>query len=142
MVALMIQVFPVMLLELLICTCNTSYATYFIALNTLWEILETLYTAYYAIGLLAYIVALISYLPFIVSLVRMACRDTETRRLIFYRNCWRMWVFCFLIDLWTIVTIQGSIDDWCEISGFKPDQQAVAKYHGKELNLAQRLHLC
>ena len=126
----LIQVFPVMLVELLICTYQSSYVTYFLALNMLWSIMETLYTAYYAIGLLAYVVALLSYLPFIVSLIRMACRDTETRRLIFYRNCWRLWVFCLCIDLWTFATIEGSVDEMCEFTGFMPDEKAIATHFG------------
>ena len=92
--------------------------------------LETLYTAYYTIGLLAYIIALVSYLPFIVSLVRMACRDTETRRLIFYRNCFRLWVFVLCIDLWTVACIEASIDELCEVTGFMPNEIEIASHFG------------
>mmetsp|Transcript_2387 Transcript_2387/g.3032 ORF Transcript_2387/g.3032 Transcript_2387/m.3032 type:complete len:269 (+) Transcript_2387:111-917(+) len=127
---MLVQVFPVMLIELIICTCQTSRITYFLALNVLWSILETLYTSYYAIGLLAYSLALISYLPFIVSLVRMACRDTETRRMIFYRACWRLWLFTLFIDLWTFVTIEANVDELCEHTGFMPDQRIIATHFG------------
>ena len=130
MLVLLIQVFPVMLIELIICTWNTSYLTYFLALNMLWSVLETLYTAYYAIGLLAYIIALLSYAPFIVSLIRMACRDTETRRLIFYQNCWRLWIFCLCVDIWTFVHIEARADEMCEVTGFMPDERAIATHFG------------
>ena len=127
---MLISVFPVMLIELVICTCQTSRITYLLALNVLWNVLETLYTAYYAIGLLAYTLALISYLPFIVSFLRMICRDTETRRMIFYRACWRLWLLTLFIDLWTFVNIEANVDELCELTGFMPDEQVIAKHFG------------
>ncbi len=82
---MLVQVFPVMIIELILCSCQASRFTYLIGLNMLYSLLETLYTAYYSIGLLAYIFALITYLPLALSFVRMAWHDSETRRLIFYR---------------------------------------------------------
>ena len=102
----------------MICTCQTSRFTYFLALNVLYNIVETLYTAYYAIGFTAYMFALISYLPFIASFVRMAWRDTETRRLIFYRNCINLWLMTAMIDLWIVCNLFTQIDELCEIAKF------------------------
>lgn len=107
-----------MMVELMICTCQTSRFTYFLALNVLYNIVETLYTAYYAIGFTAYMFALISYLPFIASFVRMAWRDTETRRLIFYRNCINLWLMTAMIDLWIVCNLFTQIDELCEIAKF------------------------
>ena len=121
-----INVFPVMLIELIICSCTTSRVTYLLALNVLYRLIETLYTSYYAIGLFTYIFALISYLPFIVSLIRMAWRDSETRRLIFYRSCYRLWMFTLAIDCWIYLNLIGSTDDLCQITGFLPDEAKIA----------------
>ena len=88
---------------------------------------ETLYTAYYAIGFLAYIVALISYLPFIVSLTRMMWYDSESRRLIFYRNCFRLWMMTLAIDAWIFFNLQVEIDELCEMTNFLPDERKMAK---------------
>lgn len=129
----MLNFFPWMIIELIVFTgCKTSHFIYFVAINMLWSpVFETMYTAYYAIGLLAYVVALISYLPFIVSLLRMAYRDTETRRLIFYRNCWRLWVWTLGIDLWTFLSIEASLDEQlCVTTKFMPDEQGIAERYG------------
>ena len=118
---MILQVFPVMIAELLICTCETSRFTYFLALNVLYNIIETLYTAYYAIGFTTYLFALISYLPFITGIVRMAWRDTETRRLIFYRACRRTWLFAAGVDMWVATYILAEVDHFCEMSKFIDD---------------------
>jgi len=115
-----------MLVELLMCTCQTSRFTYFLAFNVLYNVVETLYTAYYAIGFLAYIVALISYLPFIVSLTRMTWHDSETRRLIFYRNCFRLWMLTLAIDIWVIANLEAQINELCELTQFLPDERKMA----------------
>ena len=87
---------------------------------------ETLYTAYYAIGLLAYVFALISYAPFIVSFLRMAWRDSETRRMIFLRACNRLWAIAFLIDGWCLLTLEPNLEQFCEITQFMPDGRKLA----------------
>lgn len=123
---------PFLLLEMLICMCQSSRLTYVLALNCMVGVLETLYTAYYAIGLLAYSVALISYLPFIVSFVRMAWHDSETRRLVFYRNSFYLWMMTLAIDIWIIFNLEANIDELSEIIGLMPDQQVIADYFGVE----------
>ena len=103
---MIIQVFPLMIVELAICLCQTSRLTYVLIFNALITILETLYTAYFAIGILAYFVAFLSHLPFIVSLVRMLYRDTENRRRIFYRNCYKLWLFALAVDLFVFFNLE------------------------------------
>ena len=140
---MLIQVFPLMVLELLICVCQTSRLTYFLSFSCLVSVLETLYTAYYAIGLLAYSVALISHLPFIVSLLRMLYRDTEARRLIFYRTCCRLWVFTFAIDMWVFLNVAANVDEQCELTGFFPDEQILAQHFNvSSIDLESLLFLC
>ena len=119
-----------MILELMVCSCNTSRFTYFVALTVLYNVIESLYTAYFFIGLTAYIFALISYLPFIVSLVRMAWRDTENRRLIFYRTGIRLWMVALAIDVWVIFNLESDVDEQCEIVGFMPNGEKLAQAFG------------
>lgn len=130
-------------MEMFICMCQSSRLTYVLALNCMVGVLETLYTAYYAIGLLAYTVALISYLPFIVSLVRMAWHDSETRRLVFYRNSFNLWMMTLAIDIWILVNLEANIDELCEIVGLMPDQQVIADHFGVEsVNAETMLMIC
>ena len=124
----MIAVFPVMIIELIICCCQASRFTYLLGLNVLYGMFETLYTAYYAIGLLAYIFAFISYLPLAVSFLRMAMHDTETRRLIFYRACLRMWLVAFLLDLWVLFNLNPAVEEICGVIGMMPDEQKMAAH--------------
>ena len=100
-----------MLVELMVCTCQTSRFTYFLALTVLYNVLETLYSAYFFIGLTAYIFALLSYLPFIVSLARMAWKDTENRRLIFFRTSIRLWLAVIAIDCWVVFNLAADVDE-------------------------------
>lgn len=93
-----------------------------LALTVLYSVFETLYTAYFFIGMTAYLFALLSYLPYIVSLARMLWRDTENRRLIFYRNCIRLWLAALAIDLWVIFNLKVDVDEQCETVGFLPDE--------------------
>ena len=123
---MLIQVFPVLVVELMVCMCQTSRFTYLLALNVLYNVTETLYTAYYAIGLLAYVFALLSYLPYIVSLLRMIWRDTETTRLIFSRNCIRLWMFVVAIDAWITFNVAMDVNDLCEVLQLLPDEQKLA----------------
>jgi len=102
-------VFPVMILEICICIGSMSRFTYFLALNVLYNVVETLYRAYFTIGLLAYVFALISYLPFIVSLLRMAWHDSETRRLVFYRSVIRIWMLALAIDAWVVLNTMTNV---------------------------------
>ena len=110
-----------MIVELAICTCQTSRFTYLLALTVLYNVIETMYSAYFFIGLTAYAFVLLSYFPFIVSLARMAWRDTENRRLIFYRTCIRLWMAALAIDVWIVFNLAADIDEQCEIVGFMPD---------------------
>lgn len=82
---MLVQVFPVMIIELILCSCKASTFTYLLGLNILYSLFETLYTAYYAFGLLAYVFALVTYLPFGLSFVRVAWHDSEARRYLFYK---------------------------------------------------------
>jgi len=96
--------------------------------NALITILETLYTAYFAIGILAYLMALLSHLPFIMSLMRMLYRDSENRRRVFYRNCYKLWLFALAIDLFVFFNLEPSVDETCEITGHLPDEKQVAQH--------------
>ena len=100
-----------MILELMICTCQTSRFTYLLALTVLYNVFESLYQALFFFGLVAHIFAFISYLPFVISLARMAWRDSENRRLIFYRTSLRLWMLALAIDLWVLVNLEGDIDE-------------------------------
>ena len=111
--SIMVQTLPVLLAEFLLCMCNSGRLTYFFALNGLYQIIQTLYTAYYAIGLFTYLVALISYLPYTLSFLRLAWRDSETRRLIFYRNCLRIWMLSIAIDAWVILNLIPDVANMC-----------------------------
>ena len=110
-----------MMLELMICTCQTSRFSYLLALTVLYNVIESLYHAFFFIGLLAHVFAFISYLPFIISLARMAWRDSENRRLIFYRACIRLWMLALAIDVWVLINLEADIDEQCEIIGFMPN---------------------
>ena len=110
-----------MMLELMICTCQTSRFSYLLALTVLYHVIESLYSALFFLGLVAHLFVFISYLPFIVSLMRMAWRDTENRRLIFYRNSVRLWMLAFAIDIWVLINLDADIDEQCEIIGFMPN---------------------
>jgi len=48
----------------------------------------------------------------------MAWRDTETRRLVFYRSCIRLWLFTAMIDIWIVSNVVTQIDELCEIAKF------------------------
>jgi len=122
---MIITVFPVMILEMCICICSISRFTYFLALNVLYCVVETLYQAYFTLGLLAYIFALISYLPFIVSLLRMVWRDSETRRLVFYRSVIRIWMIALAIDSWVVLNTMTSVDELCVITDFMPNEDLI-----------------
>ena len=122
---MIITFFPVMILEICICICSISRFTYFLALYVLYSIVETLYMSYFTIGLLAYIFALISYLPFIVSLLRMAWRDSETRRLVFYRSVIRIWMIALAVDAWVVLSTLTSVEELCEITDFMPDEDLI-----------------
>ena len=111
--------------------CKTSRLTYLLALNVLFSVLETLYTAYYAIGFLAYFVALISHLPFIVSFLRMICRDTERRRHIFYRNCCKLWLISILVDLYVFFHLEPEVNESCETVHYLPDNEFMASAFNK-----------
>ena len=114
-----------MIIELIVLMgCKTSHFVYLIGTNVLWSpVFETLYIAFYAYGYLAFIIAFLSHMPFILSFLRMAYHDNETRRLIFYRNCWRLWVICLGLDLWNIMVIEASVDEQlCTTTDFLPDQ--------------------
>ncbi len=99
------------------------------ALNALFSVLETLYTAYYAIGLLAYLVALISHMPFILSFVRILWRDTENRRHIFYHNCYRLWLISFLIDFYVFFHLEPNVNESCETVHYLPDNEYIAQQY-------------
>lgn len=45
----------------------------------------------------------------------MIWRDSETRRLIFYRSCFRMWIFVIIIDLWVLVSLEPEIYTHCHL---------------------------
>ena len=122
-----------MVLHIIVFFCETQRTTYFLALNVLYNILETLYMSYYAIGFSIYIFTLISYLPFILSLLRMLKRDTETRRLIFYRSNVQLWFMIAAIDLWNLLDIVPDIIELCEISHFMPDISKIASQFRPEL---------
>ena len=119
-----------MMLELMICTCQTSRFSYLLALTVLYNVIESLYHAFFFIGLLAHIFAFISYLPFIISLARMAWRDSENRRLIFYRASIRLWMLALAIDVWVLINLEADIDEQCEIVGFMPNGSQLAKAFG------------
>lgn len=90
--------------------------------------MHTLYDAYFALGLFTYVVALISYLPFVSSFVRMGWRDSETRRLIFYRNCVRFWMLSIAIDVWVFFNIVPDVHDLCGAMEWEGDQTEAASY--------------
>ena len=100
-----------MILELMICTCQTSRFTYLLALTVLYNVIESLYSALFFLGLVAHLFCFISYLPFIISLARMAWRDSENRRLIFYRTTLRLWMLALAIDIWVLINLEGDIDE-------------------------------
>lgn len=124
----MVQTLPVLLAEFLLCMCNSGRLTYFFALNGLYQILQTLYTAYYAIGLFTYLIALISYLPYTLSFLRLAWRDSETRRLIFYRNCLRIWILAMAIDAWVILNLIPDVANMCGPTQLKDDEVKIKDY--------------
>ena len=117
-----------LLIEFLLCTCQTGRLTYFFALNGLYQVLQTLYNAYYALGFFAYVFALISYLPFTHSFLRMVWRDSETRRLIFYRNCIRMWMFTVAIDVWVFFNLVPDVANMCASNEVDVEQTKIARY--------------
>ena len=115
-----------MVLHIIVFFCETQRTTCFLALNVLYNVVETLYMSYYAIGFSIYIFTLISYLPFLLSFLRMLKRDTETRRLIFYRSNVQLWFMIAAIDLWNLLNIVPDIIELCEISNFMPDISNIA----------------
>ena len=119
---------PVLLIEFLLCTCQSGRLTYFFALNGLYRTLNTLYNAYYALGFFAFVFALISYLPFTHSFIRMAWRDSETRRLIFYRNCIRMWFFTMGIDVWIFFNLVPDVANVCEAGGGMIQEEKIQDF--------------
>ena len=132
-----------MVFELIFCTCQTSRITYFLALTVLYNVIETLYSAYYYIGMTAYIFVLISYLPFIISLLRMACRDTENRRLIFYRTSLRLWMAALAIDIWVLISLNADIDEQCEIVGYMPNADILTQaFGGTQITNQTLIQLC
>ena len=112
----------------MLCMCNSGRLTYFFALNGIYQIIQTLYTAYYAIGLFTYLIALISYLPYTLSFIRLAWRDSETRRLIFYRNCLRIWMFAIAIDAWVILNLIPDVANMCGPTHLKEDESRIKSY--------------
>lgn len=95
--------------------------------------MQTLYNAYYAMGFFAYVFALIGYLPFTHSFIRMMWRDSETRRLIFFRNCVRMWLFALAIDIWVFFNLVPDVAILCDASnGIGGDEGKMKTYF--ELN--------
>ena len=93
----------------------------------LYNVLETMYMAYYAIGFWIYLFTLISYLPFIVSFIRMLMRDSETSRLIFYRNSKRLWYFIAAVDFWNFVNLVPDIIELCELNKLLPDNDKISE---------------
>ena len=114
-------------MELLLRTCRTSRLTYFVSINVCYNILETLYQAYYTIGLLAYIFALVSYLPFVMSYGRMIWRDSESRRFIFYRVCMKIWLMGLAFDCWVFMFTMADVEEVCDYAHFMPDHDEIKK---------------
>ena len=100
--------------------------TYFLALNVLYNVVETLYTAYYAIGLFIYVFTLVSYIPFLMSFMRMLKRDNETRRLIFYRSSRRLWLVMAGIDLWILSNVIPDVVEMCDMTRYLPNSAKIA----------------
>jgi len=75
----------ILLVEFLLFSCQASRLTHFFALTGLYQILQTVYVVWIYLGCFASTFSLIGYLPFLLSFVRMWWRDSEARRLIFYR---------------------------------------------------------
>ena len=92
--------YPILVIEMILSRFHTGRAIYVFALAGIYNIYATLYQAYYILGLIPFLIVAIAYTPYIKSLLRMMTLDTETARMIFYRNCCRIWAFALAIDIW------------------------------------------
>ena len=57
----------------------------------------------------------------------MLWKDSETRRLIFLRNCLKWWGLIAISDLWVVSQLFPNVDELCPIAGFLPDGDNLAK---------------
>ena len=105
----------VIFIELAFQLLRTSRLTYALAIFGVFNVLSTLYQAYHALGLTAYLVTFISYLPSLVSFVRMVARDTEASRLIFYRTIKKTWTFALMNDLFTLMFMLPAVNELCAL---------------------------
>lgn len=103
---------------------------YVVSCSCLYHAARTLYEAYYAVGAMAFVFALIGYVPFVVSLARMAWRDTETRRMIFYKNCMRLWGLIIYVDLWVTFAIDPESYSMCLFITRPRDTEIINQYLG------------
>lgn len=94
---------------------RTPRITYLLSIFGLFNVLSTLYQAYHALGLTAYLVTLIAYMPCIASFLRMGFRDTEIARLIFYRTLKKTWIFALMNDLFTLWFLMPAVNELCAL---------------------------
>lgn len=87
------------------------------------------------IGIFAFTITLLIYLPFLVSMLRMAWRDTETRRMIFYKNCIRLYSIVLLIDIWVMFVLTPDFYIQCSLIMSDIDD----KYLVEELDLPDKI---
>lgn len=138
---MIITLYPVMVAELIACFGSLTRLLYFFAITATYNIAETLYQAYFTLGLLAYLLALLGYLPFLVSLLRMTWRDTESRRLIFYRSCLRMYWMVAAIDTWLIFNTLPETSEYCELTDFMPDEQMILDHYNIKGRISREILL-
>ena len=101
--------------------------TYSFALYGIYQVLHTLYNAYFALGFFTYVVALISYLPYMQSFIRMVWHDSETRRMIFYRNVLRFWMLTLAIDGWVFFNIVPETREGCQATAYEDSNNSEIK---------------
>lgn len=119
------ELYALIMAEFVVQLINTSRLTYLFASAILYHIAQSLYSAYSAIGAAAFVVTLLIYLPFVVSLARMAWRDTETRRLIFFRNCVKLWLVALLIDVWVTTALDAEFFSQCHYLMNEADDNSI-----------------
>lgn len=122
---MIITVYPIAVIEVFACLCSMSRLFHFFALNATISIAETIYRAYFTLGLLTYAVALLGYVPFLVSLARMTWYDSESRRLIFYRSCLKLYVLIVGLDMWAALSTTTNTTEFCELSDYMPEEPII-----------------